>query len=128
MQPKVIFGNAHLEGANRSGWFLGHFITPIDDPRSTSILEVKWAVHKAGESRTQWAINLEATTLCILIRGQFRLQFPEEDFLLSSQGDYVFWFAGVPHCWLAESDSTILTIRWPSQSGDSAEVPEVNNA
>lgn len=127
MQPKVIFGNAHLEGANRSGWFLGHFITPIDDPRSTSILEVKWAVYKAGESRSQWAINLEATTLSILIRGQFRLQFPEEDFLLSSQGDYVFWFAGVPHCWSAESDSTILTIRWPSQSGDSVEVPEVNN-
>ena len=126
MQPKVIFGNAHAEGANHSGWFLGHFITPIDDPRSIAILEVKWAVHKAGESRLQWAMNLEATTLAILIQGRFRLQFPEEEFLLSSEGDYVFWFPGVPHCWSAESDSTILTIRWPSQSGDSVEVQEVN--
>lgn len=32
MQPKVVFGNAHTEGANRSGWFLGHFITPINNP------------------------------------------------------------------------------------------------
>jgi quercetin dioxygenase-like cupin family protein len=126
MQPKVIFGNARAEGVNHFGWFLGHFITPIDDPRSIAILEVKWAVHKAGESRLQWAMNLEATTLAILIQGRFRLQFPEEEFLLSREGDYVFWFPGVPHCWSAESDSTILTIRWPSQSGDSVEVQEVN--
>ncbi|MBW4638089.1 MAG: hypothetical protein KME05_07600 [Gloeocapsa sp. UFS-A4-WI-NPMV-4B04] len=67
MQPKVICGNAQTEGANRSGWFIGHFITPINNPLSTSILEVKWTVHKAGESRLQWAMNLEATTLSILI-------------------------------------------------------------
>lgn len=122
MQHKVIFGNTAVEGANRSDWFLGHFITPLDDPRSNSILEVKWAVHKAGESRLQWAKNLEATTLSILIRGQFCLQFPEEEFLLSREGDYVFWLPGVPHCWSAKSDCTILTIRWPSQPGDSVEV------
>ena len=125
MQPKVIFGNAHREGTNRSGWFFGHFVTPINNPHSSSILQIKWAVY-TGESRLQWAMNLEATTIAILIQGRFRLQFPEEEFLLSREGDYVFWFAGVPHCWSAESDSTILTIRWPSQSGDSVEVQEVN--
>lgn len=41
MQPKVVFGNAQTKGANRSGWFIGHFITPINNPLSTSILEVK---------------------------------------------------------------------------------------
>ena len=42
MPPKVVFGNASVEGANRWGWFLGHFITPTDNPRSTPLLEVKW--------------------------------------------------------------------------------------
>ena len=122
MQPKVVFGNAHVEGANRWGWFVGHFVTPTDDPRSTPILEVKWGDHKAGDARSQWAMNVEATTLSILIRGRFRLQFPEQEFLLSHEGDYVLWSPGVPHCWSAESDCTVLTIRWPSRSGDSVDM------
>ena len=123
MHKKVVFGNAHVEGANRWGWFLGHFVTPTDDLRSTPILEVKWAVHKAGDGRSQWAMNAEATTLSILIRGRFRLHFLEQEFLLSREGDYLLWSVGVPHCWSAESDSTILTVRWPSISGDSVEMP-----
>ena len=119
MQPKVVFGNADVEGASRWGWFLGHFIAPTDDPRSTPTLEVKWSVHEAGDGRSQWAMNVEATTLSILIKGRFRLQFPEQEFLLSREGDYVLWSPGVPHCWSAESDCTVLTIRWPSMPGDS---------
>lgn len=41
MQPKVVFGNAQSEATNCSGWFIGHFVTPINNPLSTSILEVK---------------------------------------------------------------------------------------
>ncbi|WP_016867723.1 MULTISPECIES: hypothetical protein [Fischerella] len=37
-KTKVIFGNAAIEGANRWGWFIGHFITPSHDPRSTEAL------------------------------------------------------------------------------------------
>lgn len=122
MQPQVIFGNADVEGANRSGWFLGHFVTPPDDPRSTPILEVKWSDHKAGDGRPQWAMNVEATTLSILIKGRFRFQFPDQEFLLSREGDYVLWSPGLPHCWSAEFDSTVLTIRWPSKAEDSVEV------
>lgn len=48
MQP-IVFGNATVEGGNNSGWFLGHFVS-VDNPRLTSILEVKWAVH-TGEGR-----------------------------------------------------------------------------
>ncbi|MDZ8050256.1 MAG: cupin domain-containing protein [Aulosira sp. ZfuVER01] len=120
---KVIFGNAEEEGKNRWGWFLGHFITPVEDPRSTELLEVKWGVHKAGESRTQWAINNQAATISILINGQFRLQFEDREIVLSRPGDYVLWCAGVPHTWVAESDCTILTIRWPSKPGDSIGIP-----
>lgn len=123
MPPNVVFGNASVEGANRWGWFIGHFIAPIDDPRSTSVLEVKWGVHKAGDERTQWATNAEATTLSILIKGRFRLQFPEQEILLSREGDYVIWSLGVPHCWRAEVDSTVVSVRWPSKPGDSKEIP-----
>lgn len=119
MSPEVVFGNAELEGASRWGWFIGHFINPTDDPRSTSAVEVKWSFHKAGETRVQWATNVEATTLSALIRGRFRLRFSEQEFLLSREGDYVLWVPGVAHCWFAESDCTILTIRWPSKAGDS---------
>lgn len=116
---KVIFGNAAVEGTNRWGWFIGHFINPVDDPRSTEVLEVKWGVHKAGESRTNWAVNNEAATLSILINGRFCLQFEDRKIILDREADYVLWCSGVPHCWVAESDCTILTVRWPSKSGDS---------
>lgn len=119
MPPNIIFGNASREGEKRAGWFLGHFINPTDDPRSTALLEVKWGIHKAGNSRTQWAKNAEATTLSILINGRFRLQFPEQEFVLSQEGDYALWLPGVPHHWSAEADSTIVTVRWPSKPGDS---------
>lgn len=122
MPPQVVFGNAQVEGENRWGWFLGHFVTPTDDPRSTPILEVKWGVHKAGDGRTQWATNIAATTVSILIKGRFRLKFPEQDVLLSHEGDYVLWSPGVPHSWSAEEDSTIVTVRWPSMSGDSVAI------
>jgi len=122
MPPKVVFGNASVEGTNRWGWFLGHFITPTDNPRSTPLLEVKWGVHKAGDGRNQWATNVEATTLSILINGRFRLQFPEQEFVLSREGDYVLWCPGVPHYWSAEEDSTVVTVRWPSKPEDSREI------
>jgi hypothetical protein len=120
---KVISGNAAVDGANRWGWFVGHFITPREDPRSTEIVEVKWGVHQAGDSRTQWAVNNAAATLSILINGRFRLQFEDTEVVLSREGDYVIWASGVPHWWVAESDCTILTVRWPSQSGDSVSLP-----
>lgn len=119
MQSQVVFGNAVTEGASRWGWFIGHFITPADDPRSTEALEVKWAIHKAGDTRTQWAVNTQATTLSVLIGGRFRLQFEDREIVLAREGDYVLWCPGVGHTWVAESDCTILTVRWPSLPGDS---------
>ncbi|HEY9871946.1 MAG TPA: hypothetical protein V6D12_00820 [Candidatus Obscuribacterales bacterium] len=122
MSAEVVKGNALTEGESRRGWFIGHFINPTDDPRSTDIVEVKWAFHKAGEGRTQWATNAQATTLSMLISGRFCLQFPDQEVVLSNQGDYVLWLPGVPHWWSAESDSTVVTVRWPSTSGDSIDL------
>jgi hypothetical protein len=122
MPPEVIFGNAGAEGASRGGWFAGHFIMPEDDARSTSALEVKWGVHSAGDCRTEWAVNATATTLSILVKGRFRLQFPSQEIVLSREGDYALWMPGVPHYWSAEEDSVIVTVRWPSVSGDSSAI------
>jgi len=119
MALSIVKGNAFSEGQNRGGWFLGHFIDPNNDPRSTSDLEIKWGVHQAGESRDEWAKNDQATTISVLISGRFRLQFPQQQIILSTEGDYVLWSAGVSHCWYAELDSKILTVRWPSRPGDS---------
>lgn len=117
MSPDIVFGNANTEAAKRSGWFLGHFITPTDDPRSTHDLEVKWGIHKAGDCRSEWAANIHATTISILIKGRFCLLFPDQDVLLEQVGDYALWCSGIAHTWVAEEDSTILTVRWPSVSG-----------
>lgn len=120
--PKIIFGNAGSEGQHRGGWFFGHFINPENDPRCTNDLEIKWGFHLAGESRTDWAVNERATTLSIAIRGEFCLQFKDREIILEREGDYAMWAAGVPHCWVARTDCTILTVRWPSLPGDSVAV------
>lgn len=118
MQSKlsnIITGNAQLESDQRWGWFVGEFIAPTDDPRSTSAVEVKWGVHAAGDCRSQWAEPSEATTLSILISGRFCVQFPQGEVVLSSQADYVLWPPGTAHSWRAEEASVVLTVRWPSK-------------
>jgi hypothetical protein len=122
-QADITFGNAKTDGADRRGWFMGHFVN-ADNLRSTEILEVKWGIHAEGDSRSEWSVNQAATTLSILIKGRFRLQFPEQQCLLTQEGDYVIWTAGVPHTWTAELASTVITVRYPSLEGDSIEKAE----
>jgi quercetin dioxygenase-like cupin family protein len=116
MLSNVITGNAQREADKRRGWFVGEFITPSEDPRSTSAVEVKWGIHAAGDRRSQWTEPSETTSLSILVSGRFCLQFPDGDVVLASQGDYVLWLPGVAHSWWAEETSVVLTVRWPSES------------
>lgn len=116
----IVFGNALADGASRRGWFVGHFID-AHPARQTADVEVKWASHAAGEQRSQWSTNRTATTLSILIHGQFRLFFPDREILLLQEGDYALWLPGVPHSWATEAASTILTVRFPSVAGDTIE-------
>jgi len=97
---------------------VGHFINPADDPRATNALEIKWHTHPAGDLKPAWTRSIEATSLAILIRGRFTFHFPEQEILLTQQGDYVLWTPGVFHRWQAEEESVVLTIRWPSREGD----------
>ena len=97
---------------------MGHFIEPVDDPRSTNAVEIKWHTHPAGDLKQAWTKSIEATTVAILISGRFIFRFPEQEVLLTQQGDYVLWAPGVFHRWQAEEESIILTLRWPSKEGD----------
>ena len=45
-----------------------------------------------------------------------------QEILQSGEGDYALWLPGVPHYWSAEEDAVIVTVRWPSVSGDSSGV------
>lgn len=112
MLTNVITGNAQNEADQYRGWFVGEFVTPPDDPRSTSAVEVKWGTHAAGDRRSQWADPSGTTTLSILISGRFWIQFPDGEVVLAAQGDYALWLPGVAHSWWAEQDSVILTVRW----------------
>jgi quercetin dioxygenase-like cupin family protein len=114
MPLNVITGNAQAEANKRRGWFVGGFITPTEDPRSTSSVEVKWGIHAAGDQRPEWAEPSQTTTLSILISGRFRLQFPDGEVVLAAQGDYVLWLPDVAHSWQAEADSVVVTVRWLS--------------
>ena len=116
-------GNASVDGHGRGGWYLGHMVPGGEEAlRSSSQVEVKWGVHAAGSPRKGWVANTEATTLSVLVRGRFRILFPEADVLLEREGDYALWPPGLPHHWVAEDDSVVLTVRWPSRPEDSREV------
>jgi mannose-6-phosphate isomerase-like protein (cupin superfamily) len=120
--PGVTSGNAADDSAERRGWLLGHFLPEATGPRATSDVEVKWAVYQGGEQRAGWGVNDQAHTLAILVRGRFRLRFPEREVLLAREGDYVLWEPGVPHLWQAEGPAVVITVRWPSLPDDSYEL------
>ncbi|MGG6293892.1 hypothetical protein ACQ4M4_05675 [Leptolyngbya sp. AN02str] len=115
MPANVLIGNAQTEGAQRRGWFVGGFITPLDDPRSTTALEVKWGVHAEGDRRVEWSAPADTATLSILVQGRFGLQFPDGEIVLAAQGDYALWLPGVAHTWCAEQDSVVVSVRWHPQ-------------
>jgi hypothetical protein len=110
----VCCGNAFADGVRHRGWFIGRFLEIPHDLRSSHAVEVKWSTHLAGTQKQFWGVSEEATTLCVLIKGQVSIQFPGRECLLSQEGDYAIWSAGVPHRWVVVQESLILTVKWPS--------------
>lgn len=122
MDDSVYVGNAGVDGATDAGWLLGHF-KPPGDVRHSAEVEVKWGVHPAGETRSQWATGERRTALLVLISGAFRIELPDRTVVLRAPGDYVVWGRGVDHSWYAERESTVLTVRWPSVPGYKVDPP-----
>ncbi|MCP3788073.1 signal peptidase I [Micromonospora sp. A3M-1-15] len=122
MDDRVYVGNAAVDGATDAGWLLGHF-KPLGDVRHSTEVEVKWGVHPAGETRSQWATGERRTALLVLISGAFRIELADRTVVLRAPGDYVVWGRGVDHSWYAERESVVLTVRWPSVPGYRVEPP-----
>ena len=118
-ESRILTGNAAIDGAAYRGWLVGHFAGQPGAPTRSEAVEVKWGSHPAGERRSTAAVNATATTLSILVHGRFRLRFPDRVVVLEREGDYALWPPGVAHDWLAEEESIVVTVRWPSQPGDS---------
>ncbi|QYX79062.1 cupin domain-containing protein [Streptomyces akebiae] len=116
MDDSVYVGNAGKDAALDRGWLLGHFKAE-GDPRRSEAVEIKWGVHPRGDTRAQWVRGEERTALQVLISGRFRVEFPGRSVVLERQGDYVVWGRGVDHSWVAEEESVVLTVRWPSVAG-----------
>lgn len=116
MDESVYVGNAGVDGASNAGWLLGHFMPAGQDIRHSTDVEVKWGVHPAGESRAKWVTDERRSALLVLINGRFRVELPDRTVRLTLPGDYVVW-VGVGHSWYAETDATVLTVRWPSIAG-----------
>jgi len=102
-------------------WFVGHFLEHTDDLRAIPLIEVKWSVYHAGEKKPLWGFSRTATTLCMLIKGKITIWFPMTECILSHEGDYVNWPAGIPHRWMITEEALVLTIRWPSAAEDYCE-------
>ncbi|MCP4373865.1 MAG: metallophosphoesterase [Deltaproteobacteria bacterium] len=115
-----IKGNASIEGKkkNVNGWIIGHFIKHIEGLRRSTDIEIKWGVHPKGEARHEPNLCNWAITFTLLIKGVFKVSFadPHEPILLEKEGDYVMTPQGLAHSWMAQQDSTVLTVRWPSCS------------
>jgi hypothetical protein len=113
-------GNAAVDSASYRGWLVGHFVDGTDSPiRRSDDVEIKWGVHSAGESREEWVRGEVRTCVVLLVSGRFRIRFsdePDDEVLLTKQGDYVTWGPNVDHRWTAEDDSVVVTVRWPSQT------------
>ncbi len=117
----LVIGNAQRDGAPYRGWILGHFMP--SGPSQSDAVEVKWGTHAFGETRANWAVSHQATTLSLLVTGSIRLFFEDREEVLSEPGEYALWGPGVAHRWRIEADDTvILTVRWPSLAGDATDV------
>ncbi len=118
ISPQIIKGNCEAEKSNHRGWIIGYFMDKGSLLHSED-LEVKWSSHLKGEKKLELAKNVQATPF-ILLKVEFKFYFPNEntDVVLSKEGDYVLYNAGVAHSWEVISDCCAINVRWPSIAGD----------
>ena len=124
----ITTGNSSTDGSPFNGWFVGtlndwvrqrHSNEESFGSRDSAAVEMKWGVHRAGETRADWAPCSDKHTMSLLVRGKFLLRFrsPHEPTTVNEQrllreGDYAIWGTDVEHTWLIEEDAVIFTVRW----------------
>lgn len=107
----IYSGNADTDGKATRGWLIGDFIAD-DSILHSEIAEIKWGNLTAGEARTEWAAGDHERSVAILVSGRCVMKFRDTEIILGTPGDYAVWAKGVEHKWIAEADSTVITIRW----------------
>ncbi len=103
-----------------SAWKLGYFVNP-PHPFHNEGFELKWSHTLGGQSKPGGAgKNITAYTLTILIRGKFKISFPDmaEEYIMTKEGEYLYFPPGVSHDWVCVEDALTVTLRWPSVKGD----------
>lgn len=116
---KIMQGNLEELAAEHKDWVLGHFM-PEGSPFKTSAFELKWDKLSAGEKKSSLGTQKTAKTLGILVYGKFEFDFPKDrqKIILSKEGDYCFYDAGVTHSWRILEGCLLISIRWPSLPDD----------
>lgn len=106
-----LFSNSH-PNLNRD-WVIGEFIE--DDRFKSNGVEFKYQHESAGLIREPKPVMREdVKTIAILIDGKLRMNFGDEDIILSERGDYIWWEPDAPHLFEYLEDSLVISLRWPS--------------
>ena len=109
-------GNIDEKENGQRGWFFGRLPDrELPYPWNNKHMSMKWWEAPGGSKKDgEPTAEEEDKTITILVRGKHRLFFPDtnEEFILSKEGDYVFWEPGIRHTWEALDDNLTITFRW----------------
>jgi len=106
---------------NYKEWFLGTFINEKEfNTSNTSHFEIKWSSQKKGDVfplKEKTVEDKSCKSIAILIKGKFKYSFLKADssfdeYLIKSEGDFIYWAPDINHKTESLEDSVILTIRW----------------
>lgn len=104
-----IFGETHPN--NYRDWVIGSFVN--DSKFNNKNFEFKFQQESKGLIREPKPVmNVDTTTLAILIDGHLRMNFGEKDIYLKDRGEYIWWKPDVPHLFEYLEDSLVITLRW----------------
>lgn len=81
-------------------------------------VELKWGIHKPGESRPGGFASHATTTISVLIYGvlvtTLRIGETSHSITMRVPGDYLIIGPSVSHHWEALAESIVLSVRFPS--------------
>ncbi|GFO60141.1 hypothetical protein GMST_24660 [Geomonas silvestris] len=129
MEMEIATGNAHDADTRGTGWFLGFSDWCRENsellfvPRGESVagLCLKWYDHPTGDRSAPKPVSVGRTVSLLVTQGAFQVEFcrsPEfppdqvRRVVLSRQGDFVAWGAGIEHRWCCLEAASILTLRF----------------
>ncbi len=114
---EVYIGNVNHDSKSTRGWFIGHFINDLTSLRHSNDVEIKWDEPRKGTRRDDWSVSETATTMSLVISGKIRMIFEDNEVVLNP-GDYYVSPPKIPHKYVIDEDSKVLTVRWPSIPND----------